>query len=290
MKKKLIAIIAALFTATALASCGAGTTETTTAAADTTTTATTAKEAADSGETVKVTIGVSPAPHYAITNIVKELVAEQGVDLEIKEFTDYVQPNLALSDGDIDLNYFQHEPYLDKFVEENNLDNLVSVAKIHVEPMGVYSTSIESLDELKDGDTVLIPNDATNGGRALILLAENNVITLEDKTDILSSVNTIVDNPKNLKFTEVEAVTIPTIYNDAAIAVINTNYAIEAGLKPGRDSIVIEGTESPYANILVARTDNQNDEAIQKVVAAFHSEEVRKYIDESFGGDVVPSF
>ncbi|MDU5923043.1 MAG: MetQ/NlpA family ABC transporter substrate-binding protein [Finegoldia magna] len=242
-----------------------------------------------STDSKKVVIGVSPAPHKEIAEKAKEILAKEGIDLEIKEFDDYVTPNTSLEEKDIDLNFFQHIPYLENFNKERGT-KIVSLGGVHIEPLGVYSKTYKSLDELKDGDEVIIPNDATNGARALKLLEENNVIKLKADAGLEATEKDIAENPKNLKFTPVEAATIPRAYEDAAIAVINSNFALEAKLSPKKDAIAIEKSEgNPFANIIVAREEDKDNETYKKVLQAFESDEVRKYIEEKFEGEIIPA-
>lgn len=237
----------------------------------------------------KLVVGASPEPHSKILELVKDDLKEEGVELEIKDYSDYVQPNLAVSDGEIDANFFQHEPYLDNFVEERNVD-LVSVGKVHIEPMGLYSKDAKSLDDLKDGAKISIPNDPTNGGRALLLLQEEGLIKLDEKAGFNATEKDIVENPKNLEFQPLEAAQLSRTLEDVDASVINGNYALEADLNPVKDAIVIEGKESPYANILVVKKGNENNENIQKLIKALQSEEVKKYIEDNYDGGVVPAF
>lgn len=242
-----------------------------------------------SAENKKVVIGVSPAPHKEIAEKAKEILAKEGIDLEIKEFDDYVTPNTSLQEKDIDLNFYQHVPYLENFNKERGT-KLVSLGAVHLEPMGIYSKKYKSLDELKDGDEVIIPNDATNGARALKLLEDNKVIKLKANAGLEATEKDIAENPKNLKFTAVEAATIPRAYEDAAIAVINSNFALEAKLSPKKDAIAIEKSEgNPFANIIVAREEDKDNETYKKVLQAFESDEVRKYIEEKFDGEIIPA-
>lgn len=237
----------------------------------------------------KVVIGVSPAPHKEIAEKAKEILAKDGIELEIKEFDDYVTPNTSLEEKDIDLNFYQHIPYLDNFNKERGT-KIVSLGGVHIEPLGVYSKTYKSLDELKDGDEVIIPNDATNGARALKLLEENNVIKLKADAGLEATEKDIAENPKNLKFTPVEAATIPRAYEDAAIAVINSNYALEANLSPKKDAIATEKAEgNPFANIIAAREEDKDNETYKKVLEAFQSDEVKKYIEEKFEGEIIPA-
>lgn len=237
----------------------------------------------------KVVIGVSPAPHKEIAEKAKEILEKDGIELEIKEFDDYVTPNTSLEEKDIDLNFFQHIPYLENFNKERGT-KIVSLGGVHIEPLGVYSKTYKSLDELKDGDEVIIPNDATNGARALKLLEENNVIKLKSDAGLEATEKDIEENPKNLKFTPVEAATIPRAYEDAAIAVINSNYALEANLSPKNDAIATEKAEgNPFANVIAAREADKDNETYKKVLEAFQSDEVKKYIEEKFQGEIIPA-
>ncbi|MBO0366683.1 MetQ/NlpA family ABC transporter substrate-binding protein [Pseudomonas shirazensis] len=236
-----------------------------------------------------ITVAASPVPHAEILEFVKPVLAKEGVDLKVKVFTDYVQPNVQVAEKRLDANFFQHQPYLDEFNKAKGT-NLVSVAGVHLEPLGAYSSKLKKLDELPSGATVVIPNDATNGGRALLLLDKAGVISLKDKSNILSTVKDITTNTKNLKFRELEAATIPRVLTQVDLALINTNYALEAKLDPSKDALVIEGSDSPYVNILVARPDNKDSDAMKKLVAALHSPEVKAFITEKYKGAVLPAF
>ncbi|MBA1320568.1 MetQ/NlpA family ABC transporter substrate-binding protein [Pseudomonas plecoglossicida] len=236
-----------------------------------------------------ITVAASPVPHAEILEFVKPVLAKEGVDLKVKVFTDYVQPNVQVAEKRLDANFFQHQPYLDEFNKAKGT-NLVSVAGVHLEPLGAYSSKLKKLGELPAGATVVIPNDATNGGRALLLLDKAGVISLKDKSNILSTVKDITTNTKNLKFRELEAATIPRVLTQVDLALINTNYALEAKLDPSKDALVIEGSDSPYVNILVARPDNKDSDAMKKLVAALHSPEVKAFITEKYKGAVLPAF
>lgn len=241
-------------------------------------------------ETNKVLkVGATPVPHAELLELVKDDLAKQDITLEIVEFTDYVKPNLALNDGELDANFFQHLPYLESFSKEHNLD-LTSVATIHVEPLGVYSDKIESLEDLEDGSTIAIPSDAVNGGRALILLQSNGLIQLKEGYTLEATELDIVENPKNLVFKAIESAQLPRILPDVDAAVINGNFALEAGFVPTEDAVVLEGSDSPYANILVTRTDNQDSPEIQALIEALQSDKVKDYILSTYGGGVVPAF
>lgn len=269
MKKILAVIATALLSVAALTGCGSDT-------------------ASTSDKTV-LKVGATAVPHAEILEQVKPELAKEGIDLQIVEFNDYVQPNLALNDGELDANFFQHQPYLDEFATEHSVD-LVSAGGVHIEPMGIYSKKVKSLDELKDGASVAIPNDPTNGGRALILMAKAGIITLKDNNDIKATVQDITANPKNIKFQEVEAAQLPRVLDDVDAAVINTNYAMQAGFVPASDALIIEDSTSPYVNIVAVKNGNQDNPAIQKLMKALKSEAVKKFIEEKYKGAVVPAF
>lgn len=238
---------------------------------------------------VKLVIGASPVPHAEILKAIAPLLEKDGITLEIKEFTDYIQPNVQLDEKELDANFFQHQPYLDD-QNKNNKTDLVSVASVHVEPFGAYSKKIKSIDELADGAKVAIPNDATNGGRALILLAKNGLITLKDDTNIAATKADITENKKNLDIIELEVAMLPRQLDEVDLALINTNFALDAGLVPTKDALFIEGVDSPYANILVTRQDNKDSEAIKKLVAALNSPEAKAFIEEKYEGAIIPAF
>ncbi len=241
---------------------------------------------ADAGE---LKIGATPVPHGEILEFIKPMVKEQGVDLTVVEFNDYVQPNLAAADGELHGNYFQHRPYLETFLRDHGVD-LVEVCGVHIEPMAIYSRTVDDLDDLPDGAVVSIPNDPTNGGRALLLLAAQGLIKLADMNNITCTVMDITDNPKNLDIRELEAAQLPRSLDDVAAAVINTNFAMAAGLVPGRDAIAIEGSESPYVNVLVANPRSVNSGEMKVLVKALQSEETRKFIEEKYEGAILAAF
>lgn len=245
--------------------------------------------AAFSAHAETLTVAATPVPHAEILNFVKPQLAKEGVELKVKEFTDYIQPNVQVAEKRLDANFFQHQPYLDEFNKAKGTQ-LVSVAGVHLEPLGAYSSKYKKLDELPSGATVVIPNDATNGGRALLLLDKAGVIKLKDSKNILSTVKDITGNDKKLKFRELEAATIPRVLTQVDLALINTNYALEAKLNPEKDAQVIEGSDSPYVNILVARPDNKDADAMKKLAAALHSPEVKQFITEKYKGAVIPAF
>lgn len=237
----------------------------------------------------RLTVAATAVPHAEILEFVRPALAKEGVELQVKVFTDYVQPNVQVAEKRLDANFFQHQPYLDEFNKGRRTD-LVRVAAVHIEPFGAYSRRIAKLEELPERAQVVIPNDATNGGRALLLLARAGLITLKEGAGITASPRDIADNPKKLRIRELEAATLPRVLNQVDLALINTNYALEAGLKPGEDALIMEGSDSPYVNILVARPDNKDSAAMQKLAAALNSAEVKGFIEEKYQGAVVPAF
>ncbi|MDR6164770.1 MULTISPECIES: MetQ/NlpA family ABC transporter substrate-binding protein [Pseudomonas fluorescens group] len=245
--------------------------------------------AAFSAHAETLTVAATPVPHAEILEFVKPALAKEGVDLKVKVFTDYIQPNVQVAEKRLDANFFQHQPYLDEFNKAKGT-SLVAVTGVHLEPLGAYSSKLKKIEELPSGANVVIPNDATNGGRALMLLAKAGVITLKDPTNILSTLKDIATNPKDLKFRELEAATIPRVLTQVDLALINTNYALEAKLDPSKDALVIEGNDSPYVNILVSRPDNKDSDAMKKLAAALHSPEVKQFITEKYKGAVLPAF
>ncbi len=240
-----------------------------------------------SAETIKV--GVTAGPHAQILEAVKPIAAKDGLDIQILEFTDYVIPNQALAGGDLDANSFQHQPYLDNQIADRGF-KLVSVGKSVTFPLGIFASKAKSLDALPKGAKVAIPNDPTNGGRALLLLEKAGLIKLKDSANILATPKDIAENPKKLKFKELEAATLPRVLNQVDLALINTNYALEAKLNPTQDALLLEGKESPYANILVARPDNKDSDAVQKLAKALNTPAVKQFIEEKYKGAVVPAF
>jgi D-methionine transport system substrate-binding protein len=234
-------------------------------------------------------IGASAVPHAEILEHIKPQLAKEGINLDIKVFTDYVLPNTQLDEKALDANFFQHEPYLADQNKTRNL-KLVKIAAIHIEPFGIYSSKIKKLDELKDGAKVAIPNDATNGGRALALLEKAGLIKLKDGVGISGTVKDIVENKKNIKISEQEAAMLPRTLSEVDLAAINTNFALEAKLVPTKDALLLEDKNSPYANIVVAREDNKNSEALQKLVKALQTDDVKKFINDKYQGAVVPAF
>lgn len=305
MKKTVCVIAAALLTA-GLAGCSGGGSSETTKAAETTQ----ATEAAGSsegateagsgteettaaqvkGELKKIVIGASPAPHAEILKAAADVLAEKGYELDIKEYVDYIQPNLALESGDLDANYFQHLPYLESFNEENGT-KIVPAAAIHYEPFGIYAGKTSSLEELPDGATVAVPNDTSNEARALLLLEAQGLIKLNEGAGLTATKNDIAENPKNIKLYEVEAAQIPRSIEDVDIAVINGNYAIDAGFKVS-DALAVEDSQSiaatTYGNVIAVQEGHENDEAIKALVEALESDEVKAFMESTYEGAVVP--
>jgi len=245
--------------------------------------------AAFSAQAESLSVAATAVPHAEILEFVKPALAAEGVELNIKVFTDYVQPNVQVAENRLDANFFQHQPYLDEFNKSRGTE-LVSVAGVHVEPFGAYSSQHKTLADLPQGANVVIPNDATNGGRALLLLQKAGVITLKPEAGILATPKDIVENPKAIKVRELEAATLPRVLTQVDLALINTNYALEAKLNPTKDALAIEGSDSPYVNILVARADNKDNAALQKLAKALNSAEVKAFIAEKYQGAVVPAF
>ncbi len=248
-----------------------------------------AEKTADGDKKVVLKVGATPVPHAEILNHIKDALAKEGVDLQVVEFTDYVKPNLSLNDKELDANFFQHEPYLKKFCEDRKLE-LVSLCKVHIEPMGVYSKKVKDIKAIKDGSVIAIPNDPTNGGRALNILAKAGLLKLKDGVGIAATVNDIVENPKNLKIQEAEAAMLPRTLDDVDLAVINSNFAMEAKLNPTKDAIFIEPKDSPYANIVAVRKGDENRPEIQKLKKALLTDDVRKFLEDKYKGSIVPAF
>ena len=300
--KKLISATLAATLALSLAACGssASTSEAASSEAASTESTAASSEAAEStaestsdlaGTTLKV--AASPTPHAEILNVAKEVLAEQGIDLEVVEFSDYVQPNLVTESGEVDANYFQHGPYLDSFNEENGT-HLVSVGAVHYEPFGIYPGKSDDLANIADGATIAVPNDTTNEARALQLLAAQGLITVRDGAGLTATVNDITENPHNLQIEEIEAAQLPRTVQDVDFAVINGNYAMEAGFSVGKDALATEDASSEaaqtYANILVVKEGRENDPAIQALYAALTSDKVKDFINSTYDGAVVPIF
>ena len=296
MRKTICVLAAAALLTGSLTGCsGNGKTETTaaqTTAAQAETKEETNTAPAASGEVKKIIIGASPAPHAEILRAAGDVLAAKGYELDIKEYVDYIQPNLALESGDLDANYFQHLPYLESFNEENGT-KLVSAASIHYEPFGIYAGKTKSLEELADGATVAVPNDTSNEARALLLLEAQGLIKLKEGAGLTATKNDIVENPKNIKLYEVEAAQIPRSIDDVDVAVINGNYAIDAGFKVS-DALAVEDSQSiaatTYGNVIAVQEGRENEEAIKALIEALESDEVKAFIETTYEGAVVPLY
>ncbi len=245
---------------------------------------------AASSETTTLKIGATPVPHSEILEEIKPDLEKEGIKLEIVEFNDYVQPNIALNDKELDANFFQHEPYLNDFIKEHKDVKLKNAGGVHIEPMGIYSKKIKDLKELVDGAAVSIPNDPTNGGRALLLLQKAGLLKLKDGVNEMATVQDIAENPKNLVIQEVEAAQLPRTLEDVDISIINTNFAMNADLNPMKDALFIEDKDSPYVNIIAVREGDENRDDIKKLLAAIKSDKVKKFIETKYNGAIVPAF
>ena len=294
--KKLISATLAATLALSLAACGSSASSTEAASTESTAASSVATEStAETSELAGTTLKVaaSPTPHAEILNVAKDILAEQGITLEVVEFSDYVQPNLVTESGEVDANYFQHTPYLESFNEENGT-HLVSVGAIHYEPFGIYPGKSSDLANIADGATIAVPNDTTNEARALQLLAAQGLITVRDGAGLTATVNDITENPHNLQIEEIEAAQLPRTVQDVDFAVINGNYALEAGFSVGKDALATEDASSEaaqtYANVLVVKEGNENNPAIQALLKALQSDEVKNYIDQTYDGAVVAIF
>lgn len=248
---------------------------------------------AEPAEVKTITVGASSTPHAEILEQIKPILEKEGYELKIVVYQDYVQPNVALDGGDLDANYFQHQPYLDQYNKENGTD-LVSAGSIHYEPFGIYPGKIASIDELKSGSQIAVPNDATNEARALLLLEAQGIITLKEGVGLNATKNDIAENPKNVKIVELEAAQIARSLPDVELAVINGNYAIEAGLNVAKDAIAVEDKASiaaqTYGNIVAVKAGNEGREDIKALIAALQSDVVKQYINDTYQGAVVPIF
>ncbi|MFJ8108596.1 MetQ/NlpA family ABC transporter substrate-binding protein [Streptomyces sp. NPDC096132] len=250
----------------------------------------------DSGSTdanATLTVAATPTPQGEILAYIKDNLAEKaGLDLEVKEFTDYVTPNTAVQQGEVDANYFQHQPYLDDFNKKNGTD-IVAVpgATVHLEPLGLYSQGVKKLDDLKKGATIALPNDTTNEARALKLLEANGLIELKSGVGFAATPKDVTSNPENLEFKELEAAQLPRSLADVDAAVINGNYALEADLSPAKNALVAESAkDNPYANFLAVKKGNEDDPRVQKLAKLLTSAEVKKFIEDKYDGAVVAAF
>ena len=295
--KKLISATLAASLALSLAACGSSA-STDSVAASSESTAVSSAAAESTAETSELTgttlkVAASPTPHAEILNAAKDILAEQGIDLEVIEFTEYVQPNLVTESGEVDANYFQHKPYLDGFNVKQGT-HLVSVGPVHYEPLGIYPGKSDDLANIADGATIAVPNDTTNEARALQLLATQGLITVRDDAGLTATINDITENPHNIKFEEIEAAQLPRTVQDVDFAVINGNYALAAGFSVKNDALATEDASSEaaqtYANILAVKEGRENDPAIQALYAALTGDKVKDYINSTYDGAVVPIF
>ena len=238
----------------------------------------------------KLKVVATPVPHAEILESIKPQLAERNIDLEVIVVTDYVLPNLMVDEKEADANFFQHKPYLDEFNKNHQLEIVALEPAIHVEPIAGYSQKIKSKEELQKGAKVSIPNDPANGGRALILLHNEGIITLKDPNNILSATFDIQENPLNLSFVELEAPMLARTLDEVDLALINTNFALDAKLNPVQDSLFIEGAQSPYANIITVLPENKDDPRIQALIEVITTEDVRNFIEEKYEGSIVPVF
>jgi D-methionine transport system substrate-binding protein len=237
-----------------------------------------------------LTVGATPEPHAAILNLLVDDLAKQGITLKVIEFTDYVTPNEALESGEIDANYFQHKPYMDSFNKEKGA-HLVSVVGVHVEPLALYSHKYKKIIDIPNGATIAIPNDPTNEGRALLLLQSGGLLKVDGKAGLTAVPSDVTDNPKNFKFQEIEAASLPRVLNDVDAAVINGNYALPAGLSARDNGLLVEGADSPYVNILAVKDGMQNDPRVKALAKALTSQKVKDYIKNTYKkGEVVTVF
>lgn len=293
MKKRLLSLlVTGILVTGVLTGCG-GNTENVTEAETKTASESTEAEAAENDSTEKTVIKVaaSPTPHAEILAKAKDILAEQGYDLEITEFEDYVQPNEVVESGEYDANYFQHIPYLDSFNEEKGT-HIVNAGGIHYEPFGIYPGTKDSLEDIADGDTIAVPNDTTNEARALLLLQDNGIITLKDGAGLEATVNDIAENPHNIEIVELEAAQVARVVGENAFVVLNGNYALEAGFSVAQDALAYEKSDSEaaktYVNIIGVKEGNENNEGIKALVDVLKSDEIKTYINETYDGAVIP--
>ena len=236
-----------------------------------------------------ITIGVTAGPHAEVMDFVKQEAAKQGVELKVVEFSDFVQPNVALDNKELDMNSFQHQPYLDNMVKDRGM-KLVTIGKSILLPMGLYSSQVKDLKDLPEGASIAIPNDPTNGGRALLLLQQAGIVKLKEGLGVKATVADIIANPKNVKIQELDAAQIPHSIKDVTLAAVNTNYALQAKLNPLKDALVIENKDSLYANVIVVREADKDNARYKKVVEIYNSPAVKKFVEEHFKGTIVPAF
>ena len=270
--KKGSIFVALILSVVSLAGCGAG------------------AGSGDKTEQTAISVGVTAGPHAEIMEVVKKVAQKDGLDIKIVEFSDYIQPNVALSNGEIDANVYQHKPFLDAQIADRGYKFDV-IGKSVIFPMGLYSQKVKSLSDIKENAIVGIPNDPTNGGRALVLLQSAGLLKLKDNIAAeRATVADIVENPKKLQIKELEAAQLPRALADMDFAAINTNYAIPAGLSPTENALFLESGESPYANVIVARSEDKDKAALQKLVKAYNSDEVKQFVQEHFKGSATPAW
>src|SRR5690625_4475667 len=238
-------------------------------------------------ESKTIKMGVTPGRHAEIMEVVQGIAAEQGLEIEILEFSDYVQPNAALEAGDLDANSYQHEPYLQQQIQDRGY-RLVSAAPTVIYPLGLYSNKVEAIDTVEDGASIAIPNDPSNGGRALMLLEDSGLLSLKEGVGAEATLLDVVDNPKNLRIVELDAAQLPRSLDDVALAAINTNFAMEAGLVPVEDALVLESSDSLYANLIVVREEDKDAEWVKTLIDSYHTPEVKEFILENFEGSLIP--
>jgi D-methionine transport system substrate-binding protein len=302
MKKNVLAaVLAGALAISALTGCGSSSSSS--ASSDSSTTAAAATEASDDAAEAEateaaevedkgtITVAASATPHAEILEEAKSILAEQGWDLEVTVFDDYVQPNLVVESGEFDANYFQHIPYLEQFNEEQGT-HLVNAGGIHYEPFGIYPGTKSDLADIADGDVIAVPNDTTNEARALLLLQDNGIITLKDGAGLTATVNDIAENPYNVQIQELEAAQVPRVISEVAFAVMNGNYALEAGYSVSKDSIAYEKSDSEaaqtYVNVIAVEEGNEDSEAIQALVAVLKSDAIKQFINDTYDGAVIP--
>ena len=300
MKKRVLSsILAGVLAVSVFAGCGSKTEDNSQAAADNGTTPATEAAAEESTEAAggaveskgTITVAASATPHAEILAAAKPILAEQGWDLEVTEFDDYVLPNEVVESGEIDANYFQHVPYLDSFNEEKGT-HLVEVGKIHYEPFGIYPGTKSSLDDIADGDVIAVPNDTTNEARALLLLQDNGIITLKDGAGLEATVNDIAENPYNVEIQELAAESVARVADEVAYVVLNGNYALQAGFSVAKDALAYEKSDSEaaktYVNVIVVKEGNENNEGVKALVDVLKSDEIKKFINDTYDGAVIP--
>ena len=300
MKKRVLSsILAGVLAVSVFAGCGSKTEDNSQAAADNSTTPATESAAEESTEAAggaveskgTITVAASATPHAEILAAAKPILAEQGWDLEVTEFDDYVLPNEVVESGEMDANYFQHVPYLDSFNEEKGT-HLVEVGKIHYEPFGIYPGTKSSLDDIADGDVIAVPNDTTNEARALLLLQDNGIITLKDGAGLEATVNDIAENPYNVEIQELAAESVARVADEVAYVVLNGNYALQAGFSVAKDALAYEKSDSEaaktYVNVIVVKEGNENNEGVKALVDVLKSDEIKKFINDTYDGAVIP--